>query len=72
MLVSGTVRATLLDAQRYEIHGQPGWRIVWRTADGAPSEAMLPVSQVAGAPRPGAAADVTVVLGNAVEIRVIP
>ncbi len=69
-LLPDTVRATLLEVQRADIHDQPNWLLVYAiSGEPALQEARLATPSVYDAPRPGDAVVIHRVLGEAVEVR---
>jgi hypothetical protein len=72
MLLPGSARGTLVQVERYEIHEQPNWRLVYRL-DGEPEsalhEARLAVQSVHADPAPGDRIEIDLVLGEAVAVR---
>lgn len=72
MLLPGTSRGTLLQVDRYEIHEQPNWRLVYRLdaePEGALREARLALQSVYADPEPGDRIEVDLVMGEAVAVR---
>lgn len=70
MLLPDSVRATLLEVGRADVHGQPNWRLLLALEDDpAVQEARLAVESVYPDPRPGDAVIVHRVLGEPVEVR---
>ena len=72
MLLPGTSQGTLVSVDRYEIHEQPNWRLLYRL-DGDPEgslrEARLAVQSVYDDPAPGQRIEVDLVMGEAVAVR---
>jgi hypothetical protein len=72
MIPFGDVDAVLLAADRYAVHDQPGWRVLWRGADEPETvvhENLLPVAEMPAAPVAGERLVVTLVMGEAVSFR---
>ncbi len=72
MLLPATTHGTVVQVDRYEIHEQPNWRLVYRL-DGEPGEplheARLAVQSVYSDPAAGDRIEVDLVMGEAVAVR---
>jgi hypothetical protein len=76
MNVSGTLRGVLLQVQAYEVHGQRGWRILWRAdadpAGAPPRESLLSTIDVLPRPQPGDLVEASILMGEAIGFRKAP
>ena len=70
MLLPDTVRGTLLEVHRADIHDQPNWLLVYAIeGDPALQEARIAVEAVYPEPRAGDTVVIHRVMGEAVEVR---
>ncbi len=72
MFLQSRAPGTIVAADRYEVHDQPSWRVLFRldadVAGAAPRETHLPEGSVPPNPQPGDRIQAQMVLGEAIEI----